>query len=56
MVKLGGTTLAEQQQVFLEIAAVARHRPVVVVHGGGNGSPSGSSASACPAGSRAACG
>lgn len=35
VVKLGGTTIADQQQVFTEIAAVARHRPVVLVHGGG---------------------
>ena len=35
VLKLGGTTLAEQRQVLDEVAAVARHRPVVVVHGGG---------------------
>jgi acetylglutamate kinase len=35
VVKLGGTTLAEQQQVLAEVARVARRRPVVVVHGGG---------------------
>ena len=35
VLKLGGTTLAEQQQVLAEIADVARRRPVVVVHGGG---------------------
>jgi acetylglutamate kinase len=35
VVKLGGTTLAEQQQVLAEIAQVARKRPIVVVHGGG---------------------
>ena len=35
VLKLGGTTLAEQQQVLAEVAAVARHRPVVIVHGGG---------------------
>jgi len=35
VVKLGGTTLADQRQVLAEIAAVARRRPVVVVHGGG---------------------
>jgi len=35
VLKLGGTTLAEQRQVLAEVAAVARHRPVVVVHGGG---------------------
>lgn len=35
VVKLGGTTLADQAQVLAEIAAAARWRPVVVVHGGG---------------------
>jgi acetylglutamate kinase len=35
VVKLGGTTLAEQHQVLAEVAAVARRQPVVVVHGGG---------------------
>ena len=35
VVKLGGTTLAEQAQVLEEVAAVARRRPVVLVHGGG---------------------
>jgi acetylglutamate kinase len=35
VVKLGGTTLAEQEQVLGEVAAVARRRPVVLVHGGG---------------------
>ena len=35
VIKLGGTTIADQQQVFAEIASVARHRPVVLVHGGG---------------------
>lgn len=35
VLKLGGTTLADQQQVLAEVAAVARHRPVVIVHGGG---------------------
>jgi acetylglutamate kinase len=35
VVKLGGTTLADQQQVLAEVAAVARQRPVVIVHGGG---------------------
>jgi acetylglutamate kinase len=33
--KLGGTTIAEQAQVLAEVAAVARRRPVVLVHGGG---------------------
>lgn len=35
VLKLGGTTLADQQQVLAEVAAVARRRPVVIVHGGG---------------------
>ena len=35
VVKLGGTTIAEQSQVLEEVAAVARRRPVVLVHGGG---------------------
>jgi acetylglutamate kinase len=35
VVKLGGTTLADQQQVLHEVAAVARTRPVILVHGGG---------------------
>jgi len=35
VVKLGGTTIADQQQVLEEVAAVARRRPVVLVHGGG---------------------
>jgi acetylglutamate kinase len=35
VVKLGGTTLAEQQQVLHEVAKVARQRPVILVHGGG---------------------
>ncbi len=35
VVKLGGTTLAEQQQVLAEVAQVARTRPIVLVHGGG---------------------
>jgi len=35
VVKLGGTTLAEQRQVLAEVAAVARKRPIVLVHGGG---------------------
>jgi acetylglutamate kinase len=35
VVKLGGTTLVEQQQVLVEVAAIARRRPVVLVHGGG---------------------
>jgi acetylglutamate kinase len=35
VVKLGGTTIADQSQVLAEVAAVARRRPVVLVHGGG---------------------
>jgi acetylglutamate kinase len=35
VLKLGGTTLADQQQVLAEVAMVARRRPVVIVHGGG---------------------
>ncbi len=35
VVKLGGTTIADQRQVLAEVAAVARQRPVVLVHGGG---------------------
>ena len=35
VIKLGGTTLADQAQVLGEVAAVARKRPVVLVHGGG---------------------
>jgi acetylglutamate kinase len=35
VVKLGGTTIADQAQVLSEVAVVARRRPVVLVHGGG---------------------
>jgi acetylglutamate kinase len=35
VVKLGGTTIAEQRQVLEEVGVVARRRPVVLVHGGG---------------------
>lgn len=35
VVKLGGTTLADQRQVLEEVAALSRRRPVVLVHGGG---------------------
>lgn len=35
VLKLGGTTIAEQSQVLQEVAAVARKRPIVLVHGGG---------------------
>jgi acetylglutamate kinase len=35
VVKLGGTTIADQGQVLDEVAAISRRRPIVVVHGGG---------------------
>jgi len=35
VIKLGGTTIADQRHVLHEVAAVARRRPVVLVHGGG---------------------
>src|SRR6188508_224429 len=35
VVKLGGTTIAEQSHVLADVAAVSRRRPVVLVHGGG---------------------
>jgi acetylglutamate kinase len=35
VVKLGGTTITDQQQVLEEVAAIVRQRPVVLVHGGG---------------------
>lgn len=35
VVKLGGTTIAEQRDTLREIAEAARTRPIVVVHGGG---------------------
>jgi acetylglutamate kinase len=35
VVKLGGTTLAEQEHVLGEVAGLARRRPVILVHGGG---------------------
>ena len=35
VVKLGGTTIADQSHVLADVAAVARRRPVVLVHGGG---------------------
>ncbi len=35
VLKLGGTTLADQAHVLDEVANVARERPVVLVHGGG---------------------
>ena len=36
VLKLGGTTLADQAHILDEVATVARERPVVLVHGGGN--------------------
>jgi acetylglutamate kinase len=35
VVKLGGTTIADQAQVLSEVATLARRRPVILVHGGG---------------------
>jgi acetylglutamate kinase len=35
VVKLGGTTIADERDTLAEIAALATSRPVVVVHGGG---------------------
>jgi acetylglutamate kinase len=35
VLKLGGTTLADQGHVLDEVATVARKRPVILVHGGG---------------------
>jgi acetylglutamate kinase len=35
VIKLGGTTIAEEQDVLREIVDTRRERPVVVVHGGG---------------------
>jgi acetylglutamate kinase len=35
VVKLGGTTIAEEQDVLRELAALSGERPLVVVHGGG---------------------
>jgi acetylglutamate kinase len=35
VIKLGGTTIQDQRQVLAEVAAVARRRPVILVHGGG---------------------
>jgi acetylglutamate kinase len=35
VVKLGGTTIADQRQVLDEVARVARRRPMILVHGGG---------------------
>ena len=35
VVKLGGTTIADQAPVLSEVAALARRPPVILVHGGG---------------------
>jgi acetylglutamate kinase len=35
VVKLGGTTIQDQAHVLADVAAIARRRPVVLVHGGG---------------------
>jgi acetylglutamate kinase len=35
VVKLGGTTIADEHDVLAEIAGLAASRPIVVVHGGG---------------------
>lgn len=35
VVKLGGTTIADQRQVLEEVASLARRRPMILVHGGG---------------------
>jgi acetylglutamate kinase len=35
VIKLGGSTIADQAQVLGEVAVVARRRPVILVHGGG---------------------
>lgn len=35
VVKLGGTTIVDQAPVLSEVAALARRRPVILVHGGG---------------------
>ena len=35
VIKLGGTTIADQAQVLAEVASLARRRPVILVHGGG---------------------
>ena len=35
VVKLGGSTVASQEAVLVEVAALSRSRPMVVVHGGG---------------------
>ena len=56
VVKLGGTTLAEQRQVLAEVAAVARRRPIVLVHGGGKRMTEWLERLGIPAASRAASG
>ncbi len=40
VVKLGGTTIAGQEQVLDQLAELARSQPLVVVHGGGARVPS----------------
>src|SRR5215212_8615889 len=35
VVKLGGTTIADQSHVLEEVAAISRRRPTILVHGGG---------------------
>jgi acetylglutamate kinase len=35
VIKLGGTTIADQAHILAEVAALARRRPVILVHGGG---------------------
>src|SRR5260221_12787235 len=35
VVKLGGTTIADQSQVLEEVASISRRRPTILVHGGG---------------------
>lgn len=35
VVKLGGTTIADQAHVLEDVAALARRRPMILVHGGG---------------------
>ena len=56
VVKLGGTTIAEEHAVLSEIATLAADRPIVVVHGGGKRLTEWLGASAWRAASRPACG
>ncbi len=35
IVKLGGTTIAEERGLLGEVVELARSRPLVIVHGGG---------------------